>query len=507
MKPLTATITLVLILTIWENAIFAQNLTDKKSGAPLSAPYASNANPKKWNPASDPHPSVARILAFEKGAHSFGSGTLIGETGQYGLVITNWHVVRETVGLVQVHFPNGFASFASVVSYDKTWDLALLLTSKPTNIPIVAISKETPKIDDPLWIAGYGNGKYRLIGGRCTKYIAPEIGFPNELIEVSVSARQGDSGGPIFNRKGEISGVLFGSDLQNTAGSCCERIRIFAKQSREKIAASPKEPETLFASIEPGRPSHSLLEGTQLTRTQLATEEETGIVVASSRSTSGSSFGGRGSAASRTAVKSIPAQEQAQSQIGFFPAFPPFERQTVVPASNNTVSAPLARTNNASSTNLPGLGERQTPTFSSGAGSVASSGTVQPSRVAINSSVREIIPSTPVRGQQNRNDSFENQNRQTARTNAEPLSSAYVETVPAARKSDPEEKYATRFPTLGGTVVETSLSEPNLGGPQQTQRSFFDVIKIVAAVVVVFFVIFHLIKLMSIIEENGQRDG
>jgi hypothetical protein len=47
------------------------------------------------------------------------------------------------------------------------------------------------------------------------------------MVELSTAARQGDSGGPIFNRQGELAGVLFGSATGTTSGSFCGRVGQF----------------------------------------------------------------------------------------------------------------------------------------------------------------------------------------------------------------------------------------------------------------------------------------
>jgi hypothetical protein len=51
--------------------------------------------------------------------------------------------------------------------------------------------------------------------------------MPFEMVEVSVGARQGDSGGPILNDRGELAGVLFGASRGTTTGSHSARIRRF----------------------------------------------------------------------------------------------------------------------------------------------------------------------------------------------------------------------------------------------------------------------------------------
>jgi hypothetical protein len=47
------------------------------------------------------------------------------------------------------------------------------------------------------------------------------------MVEVGAEARQGDSGGPIFNEQGELAGVLFGSGSGTTSGSYAGRVLNF----------------------------------------------------------------------------------------------------------------------------------------------------------------------------------------------------------------------------------------------------------------------------------------
>ena len=172
------------------------------------------------------HPAIARITVPEKDGISFGSGTLIDARGQFGLVITNWHVVRDAAGPISVQFPDGFQATAQVVKTDKDWDLAALSIRRPTAQPL-PITATAPQPGEPLTIAGYGGGDYRVASGRCTQYLAPDAQSPYEMVELSAEARQGDSGGPILNSRGEICGVLFGSGPGYTSGSYGGRVRQF----------------------------------------------------------------------------------------------------------------------------------------------------------------------------------------------------------------------------------------------------------------------------------------
>jgi len=165
-----------------------------------------------------PHPAVARVIVPEGNSTSYGSGTLVDVRDQFGLVVTNWHVVRDALGEVEVVFPDGFTSKARPLKVDADWDLAALVVWRPPVEP-VTIAANAPQPGDQLTICGYGSGQYRAATGRCTRYYAPAVDLPQHMVELDVEARQGDSGGPIFNQRGELAGVLFGAGGGTTLGS------------------------------------------------------------------------------------------------------------------------------------------------------------------------------------------------------------------------------------------------------------------------------------------------
>jgi hypothetical protein len=59
------------------------------------------------------------------------------------------------------------------------------------------------------------------------------------MIEVSVEARQGDSGGPILNQQGEIAGVLFGAGRGATSGSHAPRVNSFLESVYPILREAP----------------------------------------------------------------------------------------------------------------------------------------------------------------------------------------------------------------------------------------------------------------------------
>jgi hypothetical protein len=196
--------------------------------APLSdAPAWSNGwTALRPSAHSTPHPAVVRIIAPGRDSMSLGSGSLVAVNETHGLVITNWHVVCEATGQITVVFPDGFRSPAAVLRTDRDWDLAALAIWRPQVAP-VTISNQTPRPGETLTIAGYGSDSYRAVSGRCTQYVSPGPKRPFEMVELAAGARQGDSGGPILNSRGELAGVLFGTARGRTTGSYCGRVRQF----------------------------------------------------------------------------------------------------------------------------------------------------------------------------------------------------------------------------------------------------------------------------------------
>ena len=194
-----------------------------------------------------PHPAVVRVVVSEGQTMSLGSGTLVGVRGRHGLVVTNWHVVRDARGPINVIFPDGFRSGASLLGTDAAWDLAALAIWRP-NVDPVRLSRRAPQLDEKLSIAGYGSGSYRSASGRCVQYISPGSNHPFEMLELSASARDGDSGGPIFNTRGELAGVLFGAAQGRTAGSFCGRVARFLDSVSPRFDALSTPPtDTMIA--------------------------------------------------------------------------------------------------------------------------------------------------------------------------------------------------------------------------------------------------------------------
>ncbi|MBR2004308.1 MAG: trypsin-like peptidase domain-containing protein, partial [Thermoguttaceae bacterium] len=129
------------------------------------------------------YPAVAKIVGRdapqtrEDGSQTiplyYGTGTFVAEAGEWGIVVTNWHVVSESRDSIVAKFPT-FSSPARAILRDETWDLAALVVRKPPRVAPIPISQETPDVGDALWVAGYGESagltEFQIQGGRVQNY-------------------------------------------------------------------------------------------------------------------------------------------------------------------------------------------------------------------------------------------------------------------------------------------------------------------------------------------------
>lgn len=174
---------------------------------------------------------TVRVYIYEDGdnlADSYGSGAIISPT----LVLTNWHVVkdRRRTQAIQIRFANGSRSFAIVLQQNKKWDVALLKIHATAMKPFMIGTR--PKSGKRATIHGFGRDYEYIAGtGKVSKsFFGPTNDSAGDFFQVmGVVARQGDSGGPITDSRGNLIGILFGSnkgkDGTYTMGVTIDRIK------------------------------------------------------------------------------------------------------------------------------------------------------------------------------------------------------------------------------------------------------------------------------------------
>jgi S1-C subfamily serine protease len=176
------------------------------------------------------HQSIVQITAGD----GIGTGIVIGvrkdkpiSDGFEGYCLTAWHVVQNSADTddIRVKYRNGRkAKKCRVVEKDAETDIAILWVWVPGEIPAAEIASDSIKSGDKLEFAGLGGGSELKC---CLRHFRGTASSPSTLnrIFADVPLLPGDSGGPVFNEKHQVVGVISGgwfwwdADLTTHAGS------------------------------------------------------------------------------------------------------------------------------------------------------------------------------------------------------------------------------------------------------------------------------------------------
>ena len=144
-------------------------------------------------------------------AAGLGSGVLVSEDG---LVITAAHVV-EVADRVEVEFMDRQRIVADVIASSALDDVALLKLTSPVHgvAPVKWGDSDKVEIGDPVFVIGAPYGlDHTLTSGRISGRRPHAAFVPNgpqgELLQTDAAINRGNSGGPLFDEKGQLIGIV-----------------------------------------------------------------------------------------------------------------------------------------------------------------------------------------------------------------------------------------------------------------------------------------------------------
>ncbi|MCK4745859.1 MAG: trypsin-like peptidase domain-containing protein [Bacteroidales bacterium] len=139
-----------------------------------------------------------------------GSGFLVSEDG---FVVTAAHVVNDAAEIM-VTFKDGQKIPARVTQLANQADVALIKLQSPPKNPIVAKigDSDSVKVGDPVFVIGAPMGleyslSYGIISGRHKIHKMTNSFTEAEFFQTDAAINTGNSGGPVFNMKGEVIGI------------------------------------------------------------------------------------------------------------------------------------------------------------------------------------------------------------------------------------------------------------------------------------------------------------
>lgn len=165
------------------------------------------------------NPSVVKLISVESadavrdpgGQAAVSSGVVVSENG---LIMTAAHAVN-VADKIAVKFLDGAVVEAAVESLSSEADIALVsLETVPENMSVAELGdSDAVGIGDQVFVIGapYGIDHTLTVGhisGRRQSRTVCRQMSPFEFLQTDAAINQGNSGGPMFNRDGEVIGIV-----------------------------------------------------------------------------------------------------------------------------------------------------------------------------------------------------------------------------------------------------------------------------------------------------------
>lgn len=246
---------------VWPSTASGQNTCP--DGVCNIGNYGGNAMPTQrgWNPTPAPQrdpmrargPSRRADLAEVRivgrcrdGTDNIGSGAIVSCRDGIAYVLTVDHVLRGMIA-VEVHLDDGRRFRASIIGSNRLNDLATLKIQDP-KVGSIDLAATAPRVGETVCVAGYQYGKvFAQSAGTVVKYVAPDTSENYSFIETTCHSVDGQSGGPIYNSRGQIVGVITGN-APKAIGPCLPLLRHVLEKL---LPPYPKRPGNLVPNRKP----------------------------------------------------------------------------------------------------------------------------------------------------------------------------------------------------------------------------------------------------------------
>ncbi len=208
--------TCVRVLYAQQPSVIDQMLRIKPSLVEVSAINAAATLNTPQQRAYFKDPKTGKIVVLNRGAtlatyQRAGAGVIIQSSG---IIVTNAHIVGNAQR-VNVLLADGQKQEAQVVRFAPDLDIALLKINVPTTLRAVYLADSSQIMlnqeifsvgSSPLLKEAISGGK--ITGLASSRNAAYSNAYESDFFQTSMNIYKGDSGGPLFNRRGELVGLM-----------------------------------------------------------------------------------------------------------------------------------------------------------------------------------------------------------------------------------------------------------------------------------------------------------
>lgn len=173
--------------------------------------------------------SVQTEFAYMTANGSVMPGTISGSgfiASEDGYIITNYHVIEKAYSggyPVNITMKNGAFFDGDVAWTDEENDIAVIKIDAPGLVPVEFGDSDEIRGGEDIFIVGnpYGMLDFSMSAGRISNpsvsVATDEMSAPIDMLQLDVSVYEGNSGGPVYNTKGQVIGIVSAKVLVNNS--------------------------------------------------------------------------------------------------------------------------------------------------------------------------------------------------------------------------------------------------------------------------------------------------
>ncbi len=162
-------------------------------------------------------PYLASVELLTVSGRTYCSGTIIkNEAGKPMAVLTAHHCIDgQDNGIYISTAYDGIIRKMLVVKIKSELDLALIISQEPMgrNGPYVRFAKKDPKVGEEIWVIGCPSGEPRVVTNGIVSKKQKSSDRVRNYLRITAPAYYGNSGGGIFNKRGQLTGVLTNMEM------------------------------------------------------------------------------------------------------------------------------------------------------------------------------------------------------------------------------------------------------------------------------------------------------